>query len=139
MPNTVKDINAGVSLVLFMMLTALLYANYKTDEKNMAILDACDSKPTVAVPTISRADRLAIEAVFEDYAKKKTMNLTNCSQIKEEVKTGAIRGALAAAVMGGGVSEAAAGAIVYGMISGMSKAYKLQYDRPQYLHPDRYV
>ena len=131
--NDLEKINVGLSVVLFFIFLFLLYANIMKDIEDKEILDKIVCHKEVDLPKIRGVDKLIIESVIEEYWRKRSMNKSNCAKIWGDVKTGIVRGALGGAIVGGGWSGAASGALVFGTMSGLSKAYNLTYGKSHFL------
>lgn len=128
-----KDFNIGVCVVLLCIFIYLLHINIISDTRNKKKLNKILSHKEIVLPEISVQEKLLVESIIEDYWKKRSMNKSNYAKIMTDVKSGISRGVIAGAIVGGGVNGAIAGAIVYGTISGISKAYTLQFGRSHYL------
>lgn len=131
--NDLSKINIGLSVVLFFIFLFLLYANIMKDIEDEKTLDKILCHKEVDLPKIREVDKLIIESVIEEYWRKRSMNKSKCAKIWGDVKAGIVRGALGGAIMGGGWGGAASGAIVFGTMSGLSKAYHLTYGKPFFL------
>lgn len=134
MPSQLKDIAMSIYIPVMLILLYLLYANVEEDIKNSSILDSSICHKEVRTSPISQEDRLRLELLIDNYLQKKDMNDSRCYNIWNELKTGAVRGALGAVILGGGAGEALTGSIVYGTISGLAKAYSLQYTPKMHLN-----
>lgn len=128
-----KEIRAGLSIVIFIIFMYLLYLNHLIDTSNAETLGKIVCHKEIPLPAIKEIDALAIEAVIEGYWKKRAMNKSNCSRIVGDIKSGLVRGAISSAIGGAGAAGIASGALVFGSISGVMRAYGLLHGKSSYL------
>jgi hypothetical protein len=120
-----KNLNTTLGVVLTLLLLYVLYINSADDRANATVLKHELCHKELNMPDIDPVDKLIIEAICENYDKKKDMNVSKCSKILNEVGLGAIRGTLVGALMGGGLEGAVSSALTFGLVSGLSKGYSL--------------
>ena len=84
---------------------------------------------------VTTDDRLKVESILDNYMIRRDKNKSKSSNVLYEFRNGAVRGIIGAALLGGGINEITAGALVYGTISGFSKAYTQKYTSDTYLDP----
>jgi hypothetical protein len=116
-----------------------LYTNILQDIQDEKNLDKIVCHKEVDLPKIKGVDKLVIESVVEEYWKKRSMNKSNCAKIWNDIRTGFVRGALGGAIVGGGWEGSASGAIVFGTMSGLSRAYHLVYGKPSFLKDHKHT
>jgi hypothetical protein len=129
----IEKFNIGLNVSLFFVFIFLLYANIIQDMQNKNKLNTIVCHKEVNLPKIRDADKLIIESVIEKYWKKRSMNKSNCVKIWNDMKFGFIRGALGGAIIGRDWEGTVSGAVVFSAISGLSKAYSLNYNKPSFL------
>lgn len=136
-----ENFNTGLFIALFMAFIYLVYVNITIDTDNSQKLDniVCHKEIEHALPKIKDVDKLIIESVISEYWRKRNMNKSNCAKIWKEVKSGIVRGALGGAIVGSGLSGAASGAVVFGTLGGLSKAYALSYGKMEYLRDHKHT
>lgn len=122
-----SEINILTSIPVVLILLFLLYENVRQDYKDRYYIQTTICHKKVQIPIITQEERLKIETVLDDYIKRRDKNISKLYKIFSELYVGAMRGVLGAAMLGGGINEMAAGAIVYGTISGFSRAYSQQH------------
>lgn len=134
-----KNFNVGLSVALFFVFIFLLHANIVQDLDDEKTLDKIVCHKEVDLPKIRGVDKLVIESVIAEYWKKRSMNKSNCAKIWNEMRTGFVRGALGGAIVGEGWGGAASGAIVFGTMSGLFKAYNLTYGKASFLRDHKHT
>jgi hypothetical protein len=125
--------NVGLIVALFLVFIFLLYLNIIQDMQNKKKLNKILCHKEVNLPKIRDVDKLIIESVVEKYWKKRSMNKSNCVKIWNDMKFGFVRGALGGAIIGRDWGGTVSGAVVFSAISGLSKAFSLNYGKPSFL------
>jgi hypothetical protein len=128
-----RKLNVGLIVALLLVFIFLLYANIMQDVQNKKKLNEIVCHKEVNLPNIRVVDKLIIESVIEEYWKKRSMNKSNCVKIWNDMKFGFVRGALGGAIIGRDWEGTMSGAVVFSAISGLSKAYTLNYGKPSFL------
>jgi len=127
------DLNYSLCLVLLLIFIYTSYENYQEDSRNRIKLKSIISHKNVELPKIEQTDRLIIESVIEDYWRKRSLNKSNCKKIINSILDGMFRGAMGGLILGRDVKGAANGAIVFGAISGVFKAYNIIHKGDRFL------
>jgi Na+/melibiose symporter-like transporter len=129
------EINIVTSIPIILILFFLVYNHITQDFNNSYYIKSSICHKELSLKKVKLEDRLAIEEVVDTYLQRKEKNMSKSSNVLYEIRNGALRGVLGAIVLGGGISEITAGAIVYGTISGFSKAYTQCYTTDNRLDP----
>ena len=134
-----RPLNFGVMVALTLIFLVLLYKNMEIDKKNDAHLGQMVCHKEVKLPSIHDTDVLIIESVIEKYWKKCNMNKSNTAKIWGDIKMGAARGVLGGAIVGSGPVGALTSAVVFGTLSGVSRAYSLTYGSMSFLNVKKHT
>jgi hypothetical protein len=119
--------NIGLNIVLSIIFLYLLYVNIQQDISDTKELDGILCHKEIELPKIKIIDKLMIESVIENYGKNKSRNKSNSAKIWTEIKSGFTRGALGGAIVSSDLGVIFSGALVFGSMSGLFKAYNLIY------------
>jgi hypothetical protein len=120
-----SPINISVTVILVIVLIYLVYINHLQDIIDVKNLNNIKCHKEMALPRINRCDKLVIESVIEDYWKKRSMNKSNVSRIINNIRVGVMRGFISGVIIGNSFESITVGALVFGLVSGISTAHNL--------------
>lgn len=130
-----NEINIPASIPIIIILLFLVYKQLSQDYKNTYYVKSTICHKELPIKRVSIEDRLKVESILDRYMERRERNTSKISSVLYEIRNGAVRGIVSATLLGGGLNEITAGALVYGTISGFSKAYTQQSVSNTYLDP----